>query len=38
MIQIGITNVANMLEAVDELSFLTGVVFGAFAIFLFLVF
>ena len=37
MIQIGIVNVANKFEAVEELSFFTVVGFGAFAIF-FLVF
>jgi hypothetical protein len=31
--QIGITNVANTFAALDELSFLTVVGFGAFAIF-----
>ena len=37
MIQIGITRVANKLDAVAELSFFTVVGFGAFAIF-FLIF
>jgi hypothetical protein len=34
IIQIGITRVANKLDAVALLSFLAGVGFGAFAIFL----